>query len=44
MEVHLVVEKEGRSAEIRAGYSSMYAPFDPNVKEKDLEHQPEPEP
>jgi prepilin-type N-terminal cleavage/methylation domain-containing protein len=43
MEVRLVVEKEGRSAEIRAGFSSIYAPFDPNVKEKDLEHQQPPE-
>jgi type II secretory pathway component PulJ len=36
MEIHLVVEKDGRSAEIRTGFSSMYAPFDPNTKEKEL--------
>jgi hypothetical protein len=36
VEVHLVVEKEGRSAEIRSGFSSIYAPFDPNTKEKEL--------
>jgi type II secretory pathway component PulJ len=41
MEVHIVVEKDGRSAEIRTGFSSIYAPFDPNTKEKDLEHQVE---
>ncbi|MCA9775669.1 MAG: prepilin-type N-terminal cleavage/methylation domain-containing protein [Candidatus Eremiobacteraeota bacterium] len=36
VDVHLVVEKDGRSAEIRTGFSSMYAPFDPNTKEKEL--------
>lgn len=36
VEVHLIVEKEGRSAEIRSGFSSIYAPFDPNTKEKEL--------
>ena len=37
MEIHLVVTKDERSAEIRTGFSSMYAPFDPNTKEKDME-------
>lgn len=42
LEAHLVVEKDGRSAEIRTGYSSMYAPFDPNTKEKEMGSEEDP--
>lgn len=41
VEVHLLVEKEGRTAELRTGFSSIYAPFDPNTKEKELEAEAE---
>lgn len=33
IDLHLVVERGGRRAEIQTSYSSMYAPFDPNLAE-----------
>lgn len=43
VDVHLKVLKEGRKGEILTSFSSMYAPFDPNVVEEDMS-KPEPEP
>lgn len=42
-DVHLKVLKEGRKGEIFTSFSSMYAPFDPNVVEEDRS-KPEPVP
>lgn len=43
VELHLRVLRDGRQGEIRTSFTSMYAPFDPNIVEEDLA-QPEPTP
>lgn len=43
VDLHLKVLNEGRKGEILTSFSSMYAPFDPNVVEED-QNKPEPEP
>jgi hypothetical protein len=36
IELHLRIERNGREGELQTSYSSIYAPFDPNVAEKDV--------
>lgn len=40
VDLHLELEKLGRNAEIVTSYTSMYAPFDPNVENQSFETGP----